>query len=192
MELFEGVNPVSKVKMPKVNNQRLRYLTREEAELVLDSSHGEVHDAALLSLFSGMRLGECVNLLWNDIDFERGTITIRDSKNGSSRVVFMHPRVKETFLIRPRASARVFRILPHSLGTKFRKVIDSLGLNDGIDAVRQRVVFHTLRHTFCSWQAEMGTSIQVIKELAGHKTLSMTMRYAHLSDQTLRAAVNAM
>ncbi len=204
LELHEGTNPVSKVKMPKVNNARLRYLTRDEAELLLDSctqgstASPELHDIVLLSLYSGMRLGECLGLLWSDVDLERGTITIRDSKNGSSRVVFMHPRVKGMLNERPRGVGeakplgKIFRNHPHTVTHRFKRVVDSLGLNDGIDDVRQRVVFHTLRHTFCSWQAEMGTSIQVIKELAGHKTLAMTMRYSHLSDQTLRAAVSAM
>jgi len=67
--------------------------------------------------------------------------------------------------------------------------VDSIGLNDGVDDPRQRVVFHTLRHTFASWLAMSGTDIYTIKELMRHKTLTMTMRYAHLIPDAKRRAV---
>jgi integrase len=192
LELYDGTNPVSKVRMPKVNNQRLRYLTRDEAELLLDSCDGEVHDLALLSLYSGMRLGECTGLTWDDVDLERGTITIKDAKNGSSRVVFMHSRVKEMLEARRGAVGKVFRFHKNTATHYFRRVVDDLGLNDGVTDVRYKVVFHSLRHSFASWAAEQGASIPVLMNLMGHKSVAMTMRYSHLSDSALREAVNGL
>jgi integrase len=199
LELYDGTNPVSKVRMPKVNNQRLRYLTRDEAELLLDSCDGEVHDLALLSLYSGMRLGECVTITWDDVDIERGAITIKDAKNGSSRVVFMHQRVKEMLEAREKplearrgAVGKVFRFHKNTATHYFRRVVDGLGLNDGVTDVRYKVVFHSLRHSFASWAAEQGASIPVLMNLMGHKSVAMTMRYSHLSDSKLREAVNCL
>ena len=63
--------------------------------------------------------------------------------------------------------------------TYFR-VLDEIGLNDDVVDSRYRVCFHTLRHTFGSWLAIRGVSLQTIGELMGHKRLSQTMRYAHL------------
>ena len=74
----------------------------------------------------------------------------------------------------------------------FRKLIDRLKLNDGIDDPRQRVYFHTLRHTFASWLAIKSTPILTIKELLGHKTLAMTERYAHLSPDHKRTAASGV
>ncbi|MBK7552183.1 MAG: tyrosine-type recombinase/integrase [Syntrophaceae bacterium] len=63
----------------------------------------------------------------------------------------------------------------------FDRVVKDLKINEGIKDPRQKVVFHTLRHTFASWLAIQGTPILTIKELLGHQTLAMTERYSHLS-----------
>lgn len=68
------------------------------------------------------------------------------------------------------------------------KDTDDKGFNKGVEDPRQRVVFHTLRHTFASWLAIQGTPILTIKELLGHKTLAMTGRYAHLIPDMKRRA----
>lgn len=74
----------------------------------------------------------------------------------------------------------------------FTALADSLGFNDGVDDRRQKVVFHTLRHTFASWLALDGVDIYRIKELMRHKDLTQTMRYAHLLPSDARAAVERL
>ena len=71
-------------------------------------------------------------------------------------------------------------------------MVKALSLNDGITDPRDRVVFHTLRHTFASWLAIQGTPIYTIKELMGHKTLAMTERYSHLIPDAKRQAVKGL
>ena len=68
----------------------------------------------------------------------------------------------------------------------------SLGLNDGITDRRQKVVFHSLRHTFASWLALDGVDIYRIKELMRHKDITQTQRYAHLMPSDARAAVERL
>jgi len=73
----------------------------------------------------------------------------------------------------------------------FRLVVEDLRFNKSINDRRRRISFHTLRHTFASWLALQGETLPTIKELMGHKTLEMTMRYAHLMpDQKKRATLN--
>jgi site-specific recombinase XerD len=74
----------------------------------------------------------------------------------------------------------------------FRKVVESLGLNDGVSDPRQKVVFHTLRHTFASWLAQGDTNIYMVKELMGHSSLAMTQRYAHLGNGALKKATKKL
>jgi site-specific recombinase XerD len=74
----------------------------------------------------------------------------------------------------------------------FFTVVDSLGLNDDIEDPRDRVCFHTLRHTFASWLVQEGTDLYTVKELMGHSTLAMTERYSHLGANTMRTAVNGL
>ena len=67
--------------------------------------------------------------------------------------------------------------------------IIELGFNDGVEDRLDKVVFHSLRHTFGSWLAQNGEPLQVISDLLGHKDLKMTRRYAKLSPDQKRDAV---
>ncbi|MEQ8161073.1 MAG: tyrosine-type recombinase/integrase, partial [Smithellaceae bacterium] len=97
--IYQGENPVKKIKMPTVQNIRDRFLSMEEAELLLkelkrnhqikneyvELKDPKLHDIALLSLHTGARAGEIFNLKGQDIDFENGLITLRDTKNTETR-----------------------------------------------------------------------------------------------------------
>lgn len=70
----------------------------------------------------------------------------------------------------------------------FSRTVERLGLNRGIGDRRQRVCFHTLRHTFASWLALSGKSILLIKELLRHSSVTLSERYSHLlADQKQQA-----
>jgi len=78
------------------------------------------------------------------------------------------------------------------LSKTFRKVVDILKFNDGIDDSRERVCFHTLRHTFASWAVMEGIPLYQIGKAIGHKTMVMTQRYAHLSPDSHKVAFEAV
>ncbi len=199
--MYEGTNPIKGVKMPTLQNQRERFLSFEEAKLLLvelKKVSGQLHDIALLSLHTGLRAGEVFNLKGQDLDFENNLINISDPKNRESRKAHMtvavktmlHKNVPET------PSEYVFQDKRHdgkirSISKTFRNVVDEIGWNKGIQDRRQVVTFHTLRHTFASWLALQGNTLLTIKELMGHKTLEMTIRYAHLMpDEKKRATLD--
>lgn len=71
----------------------------------------------------------------------------------------------------------------------FKEIVDQTGLNNNINDRRQKVVFHTLRHTYASWMVQNGIDLYTVKELMGHSTLAMTERYAHLAKENLKNAV---
>jgi integrase len=203
--MFDGSNPVrfgkkSTVKLPTFDNKRTRFLTRSEASQLLEALKdvsGNTHDHVLMSLHTGMRAGEIWALTWADVDLDRGILTLRDTKNGHTRPAFMTSEVKA--MLRARRPATVdptALVFPGRGGVKIKQASDSydrtvekLGLNDGITDRRQKVTFHTLRHTFASWLVENGTDLYAVKELLGHSDIKMTTRYAHLGESTLQAAV---
>ena len=197
-ELWDGENPVKKVKIPRLNNQRIRFLSYQEANNLLDGLKKvslQVHDIALLSLHTGMRAGEIFNLKWQDIDFTNELIHIANPKNGVSRKVYMSESVKTILMAREKEEPNQY-VFKNRKGQKinkiskvFTKVLKELGFNEGISDPRQRVTFHTLRHTFASWLAIEGTPILTIKELLGHRTLAMTERYSHLIPDTKKEAI---
>ena len=78
------------------------------------------------------------------------------------------------------------------ISNTFMRAVENLDLNEGITDPRQKVVFHTLRHTFASWLAIQGTPILTIKELMGHQSLAMTERYSHLSPDHKKQAVEGI
>ncbi|MFZ4440747.1 MAG: tyrosine-type recombinase/integrase [Syntrophales bacterium] len=209
-DLWQGENPIKKIKLPKLNNKRERYLTQAEAALVLEEMKGaspQLYEMGLMSLCTGMRAGEIFALKWGHCNFEDGIIHVADSKGGEPRKAYMTSAIKEMLENKDRRSPSdlVFKargsdeIIEARGGEQikqtsraFERAIIRLKLNDGIDDPRQRVYFHTLRHTFASWLAIKGTPILTIKELLGHKSLAMTERYAHLSPDHKRTAASVV
>jgi integrase len=181
---FQGQHPLRGVKMPSLNNRRERFLSYEEADLLLKELWNvskSVHDQALLSLHCGLRAGEIFNLRGQDIDFQNGIIRIMDPKNKTNRTAYMTQATRERLKERipKEANELIFKDRWHkgqiaAVSKTFENAVEELGFNNGVEDPRQRVVFHTLRHTFASWLAIQGTPILTIKELMGHKSLSMT------------------
>jgi integrase len=199
--LFEGDTPVSKVKKPSIDNRRLRFLTKEEALKLLERiklTSPTLHNMALISLHCGLRAGEIMHLTWGDIDNEKGLLTLRDTKSGRNRVAFMTIAVKETFDVMPSKENNDY-VFTDKKGNKikevsvsFDRIVKELGFNNGITDPRQKVVFHSLRHTFASWLVENGTDLYVVKELMGHSTIAMTERYSHLGNNARQEAIRKL
>ena len=196
--LFNGENPIQKVNLPKLNNKRLRFLTYEEAWTLLEELKKrsiDVYHQAFISLHTGMRFGEIAHLTWNDIDLEKKYLNIRHSKTNESRSVYLSSEVTAIFNGR-KTNLSTELVFPSSKNTvqtgvssTFDRTIKDLGWNNNINDASQKVVFHTLRHTFASWLAIQGTPLFTIKELMGHKTIAMTERYAHLIPDHKREAI---
>lgn len=195
---FHGDNPVKKVKSPKVDNKRLRFLTVEEAEqllTILKLEAPELREMALISLHCGLRASEIFSLTWIDLNIEQATINIKDPKS-VTRVAHMTGTIKKLFLSK-KIGKPIDLIFPDKNGEKrkeistaFRRIVKKLGFNEGIKDRRDRVVFHTLRHTYASWLVQEGESLYTVKELMGHSTLAMTERYSHLAPGDTKKAVS--
>jgi len=197
--MYEGKNPIQGIKMPVIQNQRERFLSYEEADRLLTElkkSSTALHDMTLLSLRTGLRAGEIFNLKGHDINFKNELITILDAKNKDSRKAFMTTAIKEMLKERIPESPDNFIFKDQRNGNKIKEVsrtyrgIANRLFNKKVKDPRQRVTFHTLRHTFASWLALQGESLLTIRELLGHKSFAMTQRYTHLMpDEKRRAAV---
>jgi len=198
-EMYDGRIPTTGFKMPKVDNARMRYLTPDEADKILETL--KQRDLtwwriASISLHTGLRVGEVLALTRNDLDLARGVIHVLDAKAGT-RMANMTESIRVMFAELPPGppSALLFPSVnggerqSSDVSKIFAKATKALGLNDGVTDRRQRVVFHTLRHTFGSWLAIRGVPLYTIGSLMGHSTLEMTKRYAHLCPDTKRAAI---
>lgn len=197
--IVSGDSPTKRIKKPRTDNRRIRFLTPEEARRLLETLRGrslDLHDSALLSLFAGLRAGEIHALTWSDVNLDASTLYIRDPKNKVSRHAIATPEIREmltrriqdgqspTSLVFPAKNGKM-RL---KISKLFDKVVTELGFNKGIEDARQKVVFHSLRHTFASWLVQRGVPLYTVAELMGHTTLEMTKRYSHLAPDTMRAA----
>ena len=199
MKVYRGENPTADVDAPKVDNSRMRFLTRAEAEKLLNllkTKNSDVHDMTLLSLHAGLRFGEITALTWADVDIDKKVLTIRDAKTGS-RYAFLTDQASVMLKNRTQGkpSDYVFKGRKGKIdriSLTFVRAVDDLKLNDGIDDPRLQICFHSCRHSYASWMIEQGADLYTVQKLLGHKTNTMTQRYAHLSENRLREAAAAL
>jgi len=184
------------IEMPKVRNQKTEDLTPEELDTLFaaleDESNPQMAGLVRLALFSGLRRGELIRLKWADLDFDRGFLTLRDTKGGGDQRIPMskivreilenHPRIPESEYVFPNPSGGQMAECTASQGAK--KIRDRAGLPKDFRPL------HGLRHSFASALASSGVDLYAIQNLLRHQTPGMTQRYAHLRDQALRGAAD--
>jgi len=199
--LVNGDTPTRAIQKPKVDNRRVRFLSHKEADALLNAlqeKDAQTYNMALLSLHTGLRIGEICALKWSHVDTEREIVRVMNPKGGEGRAAFMTSQVKAMFesMKRGEPESYVFTRKDDEPLTQmpriFFKAVDDLGFNDGITDARQKVVAHTLRHTFASWHVTAGTDIYTLKELLGHSVIQMTERYSHLAPGTLQNATRTL
>ena len=212
---YSGENPMRNKEVsaatPKETFHRLRFLTREEADILLPllkARSVQLWAKCCVILYAGLRPVEVHKLTWGDIDKTNKILKIKkekDSNKGRSRIVPYPAQLEAVFqeiqpddydlksLIFPPKSIRVQKgegqQRSGEISDVFEKVVEKLEWNKGRDA-RDRIVPYSLRHTYASWLVQAGVDLYKVAELIGHSTIEVTKRYAHLSPQNLRAAVD--
>lgn len=194
---------------------RLTWPARRQGQVIIK---GTISDSLLLGGFpfrfqltvkfkrdhTGMRLGELLALTWAEVDFYTGTLTIRRAKSGEGRRVPMNAVVRETLqalrqeqiqAARVRAEGEREILSPYVFGSREGTVFQNF-YRDWYAALTRAELHdlrpHDLRHTFASRLVMAGVDLLTVKELLGHKTLAMTLRYSHLSPSHQRQAVERL
>ncbi len=201
--IYTGDSPTRAVKWPKLDNMKLRYLSIEEAEKLLAAlavKSNNIHDEALLSLHCGLRFGEIAALTWSCVNLEAGTLAILNAKTGS-RTAYLTDRAKAMLenrkkgrpeaLIFPKRIKKETGVMAQSSKT-FSRTVDDLKLNDGVTDRKQRITFHTLRHTYATHLYESTHDLYLTQRSLGHATSTMTARYAKMSESRLREGAAAL
>lgn len=214
--LHSGDIPTAAVRSPPVHNERERFLTPGEAEALVAMArerNPDMADLITLALHTGMRRGELARLRWDHVSLETGTITVpgQDGKRGKGKGrVPLNRAAREVLAARQAARNGHPLVFPPGelpawknpdgdrtavamdISKAFRHLTDAAGLNKGVTDRRQKVTFHTLRHTYASWLAMAGTPIPALMALMRHKSIEMTMRYSHLLPDATRQAVETL
>ena len=176
----------------KLDNRRLRFLTEPEIAALLGECPPHLKPIVKVALNSGMRRGELLGLKWEQI--RNGFIYLEGAmcKSGKGRQIPINSLLDEVFremrLTNQLISPYVFC---DSNGRRYNEVTRSFNgacRRAGIENFH----FHDLRHTFAARLVMNKVSLKAIQELLGHADMSMTMRYAHLSQDHLRDAVGVL
>lgn len=180
-------NPCERVRRPAESKGRVRFLTDEERPRLLDAcrGHEDLYLAVVLSLTTGARQQEIMELRWPQIDLARRIISLEKTKNGERRAL---PLVGEAHaLLKARAKVRSItddRLFPPTARARKATCLDLR--QPWEKALKEANIedfhWHDLRHTAASAMAMAGVSLVEIAKVLGHRTMQMVARYSHLSE----------
>ena len=198
-DLTNEDTPTRKVKIPKFDNKRVRYLSRDEAERLLTELRRrstQLYNISLLALYTGARASELFSLVWGGVDLDNGVLTIPDSKSGKTRYAYLMENTEAMLKSLRNSQPKNELVFKDKKGHKIKEISKAFGeavkelrLNDGVTDRRQRICFHSLRHSFASWMEQSGTDLYTVKKLLGHSSILLTERYSHLQPDGLQKAV---
>lgn len=185
-------NPARLVRMRPVNNSRIRYIdANEESTLtgIIERDFPHHLPAFRVAINTGMRLSEQFTMEWSQVDLLRKMIHLSHTKNGSERHIPLNTVAVEALerlgRIAPASNPSVFLTMRgerlKTPRTWFGDVVAASGLSD--------ISWHILRHTFVSRLVMAGVDLRTVMELAGHKSMAMTLRYSHLAPEHTASAV---
>jgi integrase len=190
-------NPVTNVKLYK-ERSRERNLNYSEVKLFLETLESsmieqKIKDFFKVLLFTGQRKSNVLSMKWNDIDFEKNIWIIPGelTKNGDAMQVVLVDEVIYILKERLQYSIESDYVFPGRFKgshlsdpkTSWKNFKDEAGLKD--------LRLHDLRRTLGSWQANQGTSLSIIGDSLGHKSLEATQVYSRLNKAAVRSSVSA-
>jgi integrase len=187
-------NPVSRIPKEIVNNERDRWLTKDEEERLIINSPEWLRDIILFALHTGLRQDELLSLEWSRVSLLRKTILITKTKNGKPKTLPLNKIainvLNQRSIVASIKNDLVFfnkngkKICGGIVRKSFHIVLRKAGIKD--------FRFHDLRHTFATRLAQAGVDLYKISKLLGHKDIKMTQRYSHHCPDSLRDGVEIL
>jgi integrase len=176
----ETLKRVRSIKLLPENNRRLRFLSVEECQTLLGKCDAHLRPIVITALNTGLRKSTILNLRWDQVDLRHGFILLDRTKNGERLEIPINATLRATLqgLVRHLGSEYIFP--DPRTGRPYQDVKNAFKAALKRAKIRD-FKFHDLRHTFASHLVMAGVDLTTVKELLGHKSLTMTLRYAHLA-----------
>jgi integrase len=193
-----GARPI--VKRPKLPKGRVRWLTIDEAERLVNATADHLRPLVIFLFYTGARVGEALWLDWRDVDLRRRHVTFTETKNGEARGVPLHLRVVAALANLPHRDGEVFR-RPDGLPYVRSKGIDDTSAGTRIKTAFGRAVAragledfhpHDCRHTWATWHYAANRDLGALMRLGGWKSTAMVMRYAHANVAELGRTIDQL
>ena len=186
-------NPIKKVRLFREDTARSRFLAEDEEARLLACCSPHLQPLVITALHPGFRASELRSLTWDDVEFRRRTITVRAAyaKNGEPRSVPMNEVLTTTLKAVKLQMADGGGVFCNRGGTPYRSFRTAFERAMRLAGIAD-FTFHDLRHTFASRLVMAGVDLPTVRELLGHKDITMTLRYTHLSSSHKQAAVKTL
>ncbi|MBF0234852.1 MAG: site-specific integrase [Desulfamplus sp.] len=177
------------IEMPNVDNIKDDALSDDELQRLFKAIENDEHlhagNLMLMALFTGMRRGELFKLKWNDIDFQKGFIHIRNPKGGKDQIIPLNDQARAVLESHIKLDSEF--VFPGKSGvqrTTIQRPVDKIKRAAGLP--KDTRPLHSLRHTFATTALNSGIDLYTLQKLTTHKTAVMLQRYAHLSDERFK------
>ena len=186
-------NPVRQIRMPKPGKPRQRRLEAGEEDALLAACKASgahyLHSFVVLAIETGMRFGELAGVIRANVNFEKRTVYLPDTKNGEPRTVPLSTRALNAIHALPTSiNGRLFGVKAGSIRSAYLIAVQNAQATrpDSVTFLRG-LRFHDLRHEAVTRLFEKGLNPIEVGMVSGHKTLSMLQRYTHLRSEALVA-----
>jgi integrase len=187
----QGTNPVRLVKFLPENNLKFQTLSEDDERKLLAYSPPYLRELILFAINTGLRCGDIFHLQWQEVDLEQRRLSIIMNKTRHALEVPLNDTAAEIVEARQAVKHGPHVFYNTATGDRFYDV--KLGLKGALKrAGLSGITWHTFRHTFASRLTRSGADLVTVKELLGHSTVVVTMRYAHSNDETKRRAVDRL
>ena len=187
--LYKGPKPMDRVEMPKVDNEKITFLTSKQTVRLLETLDTwpdmDGADFIRLALLTGLRKSELLKLHFAQIDFENDMIKLLNPKGGKTISIPVSDEAMDVFRRRYEYSSEfVFPGKKNGHRYDIKRPWAQISKAAGLEGFR----LHDLRHNFASQLISAGVSINIVQKLLTHKDIQTTMKYAHLKPEILKAA----
>ncbi len=181
---------ISQIKNPKRSKKLPVVLNRIEIKNLIDKTENIKHRLIIELLYStGLRLSECINLKYSDLDLNDGTGWVRMGKGAKDRIFIVSETFKKDLLEYKEKSSsdgKGYIFLVNGKKMTYRGIQHAIKVSAKRAGIEKNVHVHTLRHSFATHLLEGGVDIRKIQSLLGHANLQTTQIYTQVSSEEIK------
>ena len=194
-------NPWQGITRKRLDTHVRRAFTREETDRILAATSGEMHTLIAVLLYTGLRMGDACQLRWED--FKGDAVFVLTAKRNRRVAIPIHPALAEAVgerkpsgFVMPKFAAQYQTVQGRSsVSRTIKNALEKIGIATSVligGKRRPDAGAHSFRHTFATRWVEAGIPPEVVREIVGHATVTMTEHYTHLSDEHILEAFHRL
>ncbi|CAM2964706.1 tyrosine-type recombinase/integrase [Legionella worsleiensis] len=175
------------IRMRRVENRRIRWLTKEEVTRLLKELPSHLKDMAAFTLATGLRESNVTQLKWTQINLEKGHALIHPEESKTNRAIPVPLNKQAISIISSQKGNNPIYVFTYQ-GKPVTRCNNHAWQKALARAGIENFRWHDLRHTWASWHVQNGTALHELQQLGGWSNYEMVLRYAHLSSEHLKVA----